>query len=50
MDFKSKEQVTLAVANLMFNLDKTHYVGFFRKTLNNMIKFWSNISRRLILR
>ena len=34
----------------MFELDKNRFVGFYRKTLNNMVKFWKSLDRLSILR
>ena len=33
----------------MFMLDKNYFMGFFRKSLNNMRKFWYNLNREQII-
>ena len=33
----------------MFMLDQHYFMGFFRKSLNNMRKFWYNLNREQIV-
>jgi transposase len=49
LNFKSKEQVVKTVTDLMFSMDENRFVGFYRKTLNNMVRFWSYLKRSKIL-
>jgi len=38
------------VTDLMFNLETKTFVGFYRKSLNNMLKFWCNLNRSKMLK
>lgn len=49
-EYKTKEFLVKAVSDLMLGLEEKRFVGFYRKTLNNMMKFWSNLNRKKILK
>ena len=49
MTFDNKEEVALKVSEEMFMLDRNYYMGFFRKSLNNMRKFWYLLNREDIV-
>ena len=48
MDFKSKEDATEIITKAMFTLDSKLIESFYRKTLNNMLRFWFNLNRSKI--
>ena len=48
-DIQTKEQVTYSVTDFMFSLKEFYFVGFYRKTLNNMKDFWRSLDRQKIL-
>ena len=48
MDFKSKEDSTEMITKAMFALDSKIIESFYRKTLNNMLRFWFNLNRSKI--
>ena len=37
------------VSESMFNLEKARFAGFYRKSLDNMIKFWMKLEREKII-
>jgi len=47
--FKSKEEITMKVAELMFSFDKKRMMSFYRKTLSNMLEFWTKLDKESLL-
>jgi hypothetical protein len=43
--FKNKEELTMKVSELMFSFNKERMMSFYRKTLSNMLEFWTKIDR-----
>lgn len=43
--FTQKEELTMKVASLMFEYDKARILSFYRKTLSNMVEFWTKLDR-----
>ena len=43
--FADKEQLTLKVMELMFSYEEERIMSFFRKTLSNMVEFWTKLDR-----
>ena len=49
MRFTTKEQVSLTATQKMFTLEKSYFDGFFRRSFQEMQKFWLNLDRRNLL-
>ena len=47
--FKSKEEITMKVAELMFSFDEKRMMSFYRKTLSNMLEFWTKLDKESLL-
>ena len=43
--FTQKEELAMKVASLMFGYDKARILSFYRKTLSNMVEFWTKLDR-----
>lgn len=43
--FKTKEEITMKVSQLMFSFDEERMMSFYRKTLSNMLEFWTKLDR-----
>jgi len=43
--FKNKEELTMKIIELMFNCDVARIMSFYRKTLSNMLEFWTNLDK-----
>ena len=41
--FRDKEELTLKVMELMFSYGEARMMSFFRKTLSNMVEFWTKL-------
>ena len=47
--FKNKEELTMKVIELMFNYNEERMMSFYRKTLSNMLEFWTKLDRENII-
>lgn len=45
IEFKNKDELTLKVAEVFFNLETKNFYAFYRKVLNNILKFWFSLDR-----
>ena len=43
--FKNKEQLTMKITELMFSCDEARIMSFYRKTLSNMLEFWTKLDK-----
>lgn len=43
--FKKREELTMKVITLMFSYTEARIKSFFRKTLSNMVEFWTKLDR-----
>ena len=43
--FTTKEELTIKVSSLMFSYKKRRIMSFFRKSLSNMVEFWTKLDR-----
>ncbi len=43
--FANKEELTQKVLELMFSYNEARIMSFFRKTLSNMLEFWTKLDR-----
>ena len=43
--FNSKEELTIKVISLMFGYNKSRIMSFYRKTLSNMVEFWTKLDK-----
>jgi hypothetical protein len=43
--FTRKEELAMKVASLMFGYEKIRIQSFWRKTLSNMVEFWTKLDR-----
>ena len=43
--FTRKEELTMKVMSLMFSYKKARIMSFYRKTLSNMVEFWTKLDR-----
>lgn len=43
--FANKEELTQKVLKLMFSYNEARIMSFFRKTLSNMLEFWTKLDR-----
>ena len=44
-EFKTKEELTTQVIQTLFNLKPNNFNGFFKKTLDNILKYWLYLDR-----
>jgi hypothetical protein len=44
-EFKKKEALTKEVMRTLFNLSLHNFNGFYKKTLDNMLKYWLYLDR-----
>ena len=44
--FKTREELTMKVAELMFSFDEERMMSFYRKTLSNMLEFWTKLDHK----
>ena len=42
--FKKKEDLTLKISQIMFSYNSERMMSFFRKTLSNMLEFWTKLN------
>ena len=47
--FTNKEELTMKVIELMFNYNEERMMSFYRKTLSNMLEFWTKLDRENII-
>ena len=43
--FTNKEDLTLKITQLMFSYNEERMMSFYRKTLSNMLEFWTKLDR-----
>lgn len=43
--FKTKEELTMKISELVFSYDTARMMSFFRKTLSNMLEFWTTLDK-----
>ena len=43
--FKNKEELTMKITELMFSCDEARIMSFYRKTLSNMLEFWTKLDK-----
>ncbi len=43
--FKNKEELTMKIITTMFKYTEARMMSFFRKTLSNMVEFWTKLDR-----
>jgi len=44
--FKTKEEITIKIIELMFSYSSERMMSFYRKTLSNMLEFWTKLNRK----
>ena len=47
--FKTKEEITMKITEIMFSFDEERIMSFYRKTLSNMLEFWTKLDRKSLL-
>ncbi len=43
--YENKEELTIKVLKLMFSYSEARVMSFYRKTLSNMMEFWTKLDR-----
>ena len=43
--FTNKEELTEKIVDLMFSYDSARMMSFYRKTLSNMMEFWTKLDK-----
>jgi hypothetical protein len=43
--FKTKEEITIKIIELMFSYSSERMMSFYRKTLSNMLEFWTKLDK-----
>jgi hypothetical protein len=44
-EFKTKEELTKTVIDIFYSLKAHNFNGFFRKSLDNILKYWLYLNR-----
>ena len=46
--FTKKEELTMKIISLMFSYNPARMMSFYRKTLSNMVEFWTKLDRKAL--